>query len=252
MQPEEYELMYRAEDAHFWYRALRALQHRAMRRHVADAPVLLLDIGCGTGASLEYLPDAVHGVGIDAAPEALLWSGRRGLTRLARASAVELPFPGEAFDCALMMDVLYHRAVPDRAAALREAGRVLRPGGTLLVNVPAYAWLYSSHDEAVHTGRRFTRRELLRLLRQSGFDVLECSYWNTLLFPGIALARLLRRGRRQRGSDLADTAPAGAGTVLPWVFCAERFLMRFLPLPFGLSVFAVARKPRTAMPGQPE
>jgi SAM-dependent methyltransferase len=244
MQPQEYEIMFRVEDSHFWYRALRGLLGDFLARHGGrEEKPRLLDIGCGTGATLYHLRDAVSGTGIDLAPEAMIWSARRMLPRLARATALQLPFPDGAFDAALMMDVLYHRAVPDRPAALREARRILRPGGVIFLNVPACAWLYSAHDAAVHTGHRFTRRELLALLRESGFEPLECSCWNTLLFPVIAPLRLLRKRQPARGSDLEEETAPAVTAALNAVFALERRLIRFSSLPFGVSIFAAARKP---------
>jgi len=242
VNPEEYAIMFRAEDTHWWYRGLRALLDDRWARHLSGpGPLRVLDIGCGTGAVLEQLQARSWGAGIDVAAEALACCRRRKALRIAQASAQALPFGGGCFDAAVLLDVLYHREVPDPLAPLREVRRVLKPEGVLLLNVPAYQWLYSSHDAAIHTRRRFTRGEVEALMNAASFEVLEASYWNTLLFPAIVLARLVRKQAAGRGSDLVRPpgilgARAGAAAL-----ALERRWMRLCPLPFGLSIFAVGR-----------
>ena len=142
-----------------------------------------------------------------------------------------------------MMDLLYHRDVSDTALALAEAARVLRPDGLLLVNVPAYQWLYSSHDRAIHTGRRFTRPELVALIESAGLEPLRVTYWNAILFPAIALLRLLRRNSSRQASDLEGYGGNAIARILGGILALERTAMRLGNLPFGLSIFAVARRP---------
>lgn len=235
--------MYRVEDVHWWYRALRSLIRAAWKTHAQTPSGRILDVGCGTGANLAMFNGEAVATGIDYSEAALDRCRQRGLTRLARADAGSLPFASDSFDGVLMMDVLYHRDVSDMAGALVEAERVLGPGGLLLANVPSYQWLYSSHDEAIHTGRRFTRSELVSLLRSAGLEPIRATYWNTLLFPAIALLRLWRRGTVHEASDLAGYTDNLIAKLLQGILALERAAMRFGNLPFGLSIFAVARKP---------
>lgn len=233
--------MFRVEDRHWWYRGLRALILAAAERHVAPGS-RILDIGCGTGANLAALSPAFDVVGIDFSPDALSPCRARKLKALARADAARLPFRPCSFKAALMVDVLYHSAVDDKVGALREGGRVLSPGGVLILNVPAYEWLRSSHDEAIHTGHRFTRGEVSRLLRESGFEPVDVGYWNSLLFPAISVVRTLRRGDGSRASDLEGYREGLVTRGLSTVLSIERTARRVVPMPFGLSVFAIARK----------
>lgn len=243
VNPAEYETMYQVEDRHWWYESLHTLLDTSLRRYAPEGPLRLLDIGCGTGASLQRMERHGEAFGLDIAPPALACCRRRWLHRLCQASALNLPYADNTFDAAALLDVLYHRQVSDPRVPLQEARRVLRPGGLLLVNVPAYQWLYSSHDEAVHTARRFTRGELRGLFRDTGLETIYASYWNTLLFPPIAAVRLVRRLRPPQGSDLEGAGDGRINEVLKMVLAVERALMGVMPLPFGLSVFAVARKP---------
>ena len=162
--------------------------------------------------------------------------------RLAAASALGLPLAPERFDVAMMFDVLCHGNIVDKKAPLREIHRILKPQGILLMNLPAYQWLHSSHDVAVHNDRRFTKREAVRLLKECSFDVLEATYWNTLPFPPILLVRLWRRTAPPRASDLAGGAGGISHRFLAGILAIERRLIRLRPMPFGLSIFLAARR----------
>jgi SAM-dependent methyltransferase len=242
MRKEEYATMFSVEDAHFWYRGLRALLTFYWRRHGSGERPRFLDMGCGTGATMALLRHWGRPIGFDLEPEALRFTATRQAGPLLQASVAQPPFADACFDAALLMDVLQHLNVPDRHAPLREALRILRPGGLLFVNVPAFQWLRSSHDEAVHTGHRFTRPEVVSLLKDSGFEFVDASYWNTALFPAIVLTRLLRKGATTRSSDL-DPPSKLVGALCGAALKLERGMLRLFPLPFGLSIFAVARKP---------
>lgn len=245
MHPDEYAVMRAAEDRHWWYRGLRAVIRLHWDRHVAPAGPArprLLDVGCGTGGNLAALASLAEPRGVDLSPVAVAACRARGLHATAVASAASLPFRAGSFDALLSCDVLNSRSLPDRRVPLREMARVLRPGGILLLGLPAYRRLLSPHDEAYGQDHRFTRGELCRLLGTTGFDVVVATYWNTLLFPPVVAARLWRqRFPGRAGSDLTTSSTSG-GRV-PGAFMAlELALLRLAPLPFGLSVFVAGRR----------
>ncbi len=181
-------------------------------------------------------------VGVDVSPLALAHARNRVDCPLCLGSVERLPFASNTFDLALSLDVLYHAAVADDVAALRELARVVRPGGAVIINAPAYEALRSSHDRAIHTGRRYTRRELRRKVERAGLAAARCTYWNTLLFAPIALVRLWRRRQARSDSDLRPT-PALANAGLQLLLSVERALLRWMDAPFGLSILCVAEKP---------
>jgi SAM-dependent methyltransferase len=244
----EYDALFAVEDRHWWFRGVRREVARALSRFGPQRKegVRWLDTGSGTGGLLANLGRAGPlrlAAGLDLSWDGLLLSKRRGLPALARASASRLPFPDGSFEAVTSIDVLCHREV-DAAAALSEAARCLAPGGVLVLQVPAYPWLYSTHDRAVWSSRRFTRAEVTRMVESAGFTIRRCGYRNSLLFPLAAARRLLSR-RGAEGSERSDVAPAGpavqaAGTA---ALRLEEGVARLgLRLPFGLSVFCVAAR----------
>jgi len=253
MNREEYAIMFAVEDRHWWYTGLRAMLDGAWRRHLLTQNPLVLDAGCGTGATLQWISERSERApaGIDLSADALSFCRKRGIRLIARASMMALPFSEAAFDAVISLDVLYHRDVPDRVRALEACISALKPGGLLILNLPAYGWLYSSHDEAVHTAHRFTRRECVRMLEATGFEIVCITYWNTLLFPAIAMARLWRKVCPSAESDLRLPS-AVSGRFFGTVLRIERFLIQLFPMPFGLSIFAVARRPTSRIAQVPK
>jgi SAM-dependent methyltransferase len=242
MRIDEYQRIYDLEDTYWWYRNLHALAHSYVAQRGADQHLVLLDVGCGTGGFLHGLGPNVRGCGIDMHPEALRLARLRDGMAVCRGSANDVPIASTSVDVVVSLDVICHTAVTDAGAAVAEMARVLKPGGVLVLNLPAYNWLRSGHDVAVHTIRRFTRSHVRRLITDAGLEPERITHWNTLLFPAAAAVRFLHRNRQD--SDLNPPNPI-MNRLLTQVLRVERAMVRRMPLPFGLSVFAVARKPST-------
>lgn len=252
MQADEHARMYRVETRHFWFvgtrRVIVAALERALGPRLASARVL--DLGCGTGFTLTQLPPGVRSVGLDYSPAALAFARERAPSAsLVRGSAYALPFADGAFDAVLALDVLEH--LDDDLAAARELRRVLAPGGAAIVTVPAFASLWSAHDEALDHRRRYRLSQIERVMRDAGLEVEHASYYNFFLFPMVAGARLAERARtalgvgaRTRspgsGADLRiPPAPLNAG--LAALLGAERAIAPRVRLPFGVSCLVIAR-----------
>jgi SAM-dependent methyltransferase len=247
MEPAEYEVMYQREENYWWYVGLRDLVLAQIARFAKGRPNLnLLDAGCGTGKVLEAC-QGHQAYGLEYAGEAMRFLRRRGLERVVQGSICRLPFADASFDVVLSLDVLYHVAAPGDLEGLQEMSRVLKPGGMLLLNLPAYEFLRSHHDVAIHTQQRYTRGRLRALLGRAGLRVRLLSYRNTLLFPVAALVRLAQKLFRPRPAVArSDLRPVPrwlnwALTVPLWV--ENRLIQMGLRLPFGLSVYCVALKP---------
>jgi SAM-dependent methyltransferase len=149
-------------------------------------------------------------------------------------------FERNGYDLIALLDVLEH--VPDDVAALRAIHMRLKPGGALLLTVPANSWMWSAHDAAHHHFRRYSKRRLKQLFLMSGLEVQLLSHFNTLLFPQIALALVV--GKLTGRDSAVDRLPAGpVNWLLEKVFGLERVLVGRLAMPFGVSLVAVVRRP---------
>jgi SAM-dependent methyltransferase len=243
MNLEEYEVMFQVEDHHWWYLGMEQITCGLLDQAVGRGRDLhVLDAGCGTGAVMRYLAPYGRVVGFDLSAEALRFSRQRGHPRLTQASVVQLPFADREFDLIVSFDVICEVGVDD-AVALHEFSRVLKPGGHLLIRLPAFRWMSGQHDVAVNVSHRYTRPEIEQQLKRTNLAPVKTSYANTFLFP-IALAKRWSerfRAGRQTGSDLTlDPGPFNG--VLRGILSAEAPLVRSLGLPFGLTVVALARK----------
>jgi SAM-dependent methyltransferase len=230
----------------WWFAALHAnllLLYRRMAGPAA-AEKTLLDAGCGTGGLLARLatayPDRIV-IGLDADRAACARAAAKSARPVCAGSVNALPFADAAFGAIFSADVLCHGGVDERAA-LAQFHRVLRDGGLLILNLPAYQWMLSRHDTAVHNVRRYTRSGVARLLAAAGFRVLFAGYWNMLLFPIMVLTRKLLPESRSASDVRLYSAPVEA--LCRAATGLETALLRLgLPLPCGGSVIAVAAKP---------
>lgn len=233
-----------------WYfLALHAHIERELSAALNGRASSILDAGCGTGGLIARLEPRHRDwawTGLDASALACELAEQRvgtataGRRRIELGSVTALPFADAAFDAVVSADVLYH--VDDDAAALAEFFRTLRPGGIVVLNVPAYRWLWSYHDVAVHSRRRYERAEVLGKLGAAGFLGARATYWNTLPFPLIVARRKLLPAPRD-GSDVKLYAPPIEATFNVAMAAERTWLRMFRRLPFGSSVFAVAQKP---------
>jgi ubiquinone/menaquinone biosynthesis C-methylase UbiE len=250
MEPEEYESIFRLEATHWWYRGMRESAEALLDRYLPTRSDLkILDAGCGTGGNLVSLSRLGQTVGLDYSPLALGFCRQRKLDRLVRASVTHVPLGASSFDLVTSFEVLYHAAVSDDVLALREFQRVLRPGGLLLLRLPAFEFLRGAHDKTVHTRHRYTAAEVGRKLRQAGLEPLRLTYANSLLFPVAAAERVAQRisGKAEEGgSDVGETA-GWLNSLLLVPLRIEARLLPWVNLPVGLSVLALARKPLSSM-----
>lgn len=242
MNPEEYRRMADLEGVQWWYAGMRRIA-RALLTPLLPPRVekrRILDAGCGTGWNLQDLSSFGDTYGVDLSPLAVTTTRRRG-GRVAQGNLLGLPYASSSFDLVTSFDVLYHAWVVDDARAVRELARVLKPGGLMLVKVPALKILWGAHDEAVHSRHRYTRGELERLLEGAGLELVRSTYANSLLFPVLLSRRFLDRALDRHGSDVALLPPL-LESLFGGLLSIEASLLRVLDLPIGASVFAVARK----------
>ncbi|MBK8038824.1 MAG: class I SAM-dependent methyltransferase [Verrucomicrobiaceae bacterium] len=237
MKAGQHELMRQVEDDHWWYRVLHEQVLRVLRSAVPPGQSLL-DAGCGTGGMLCLLNEwQTHGC--DIAAEAVEQCRARGLVRVVVSSVHAMPYADESFEAVLSLDVLYHARV-DEHLALSELRRVLKRGGLLILNVPAFDCLRGAHDVAVDGVRRYRRDRLNRLLRSHGFEVVEAHYWNAWLF----LPLLLRRWFSQCAEGDLALPPKWLNALLTAGGRLDAALCRHTRIPLGSSLMVVARSCR--------
>lgn len=240
--------MLEAEEAQWWYVGQRAIAHSVLepalagRRPSGNGTVRILDSGCGTGGNTLQLSRLGKATGVDLATPAVQACRNRGL-EVVQGGVLALPFADESFDVVTSFDVIYHAWVPDDAEAVGEMVRVLRPGGLILVRVPALKMLWGAHDDAVQSRHRYTRPELVALLERSGLQVVRSTYCNSFLFPLLLARRTADRLLGREGSDVGFL-PAPLEWTFRRVLLVEAALIRRgLAFPLGASVVALARRP---------
>ena len=244
MERADFERLARDERDNWWFVAKRRLALQELRRIQRPAG-RVLDVGCGVGGTAPALRGAGYHswTGVDPSPHGLelARSGQPDLPLLA-AVAEARPAPPGCLDCIVSMDVIEH--LDDDVAGLTEYRRALRPGGAVAIAVPAYQWAFSDHDVRLGHRRRYTARRLRRALDQAGFESVRTTYFHSFLVPAAFLLRKtpLRRRATEGGSE-ARAVGDGLNRVLTAVGTVERLIARFVPVPFGLSVMAVARNP---------
>jgi SAM-dependent methyltransferase len=239
MERAVYDHMAAVDMRHPWYVGRRRVLRAMIRRLELPSDARILEVGCGTGHSLAMLSEfgQVDAVEMDAQARALASERLGRPVGSATLPALDGVQRG-TYDLVALLDVLEH--IADDRAALRGIAECLRPGGRILITVPAHPWLWSSHDEANHHFRRYTRKTLKAAIADSGLRLDKLSYFNSLLFPLAVAGRLFGRASKQQVTG--DSLPQPFPWVLENVFAAERFAIGRLPFPPGLSQLAVVSR----------
>ena len=233
-----YDRMAELDSRHWWYRARREVLAKLISRTIAlPCNAKILEIGCGTGHNLSMLGrfGDVDAIEVDEAARAL---AERRLGRPIGASPLPdlAGVPEASYDLVAILDVLEH--IEDDKAALESIARRLKPGGHILIAVPAHPWLWSAHDVANHHFRRYTRKTLRAAIAGSGLRVRELTAINSLLFPLAVVSRFADKIRGKEGSDDA-LPPAPVNWLFEKVFALEAQLVGRVSLPIGVSLVAV-------------
>lgn len=234
---------------HWWFAGRRRIIDRLLDRwiHLPDG-ARLLDLGPGYGVHTAALSNRGTLVALDLDTESLLACRARGAHHLVTADATAPPFIADSFDLVTALDVLEH--LDDYVSALRECHRVLKPGGHLLLTVPALRLLWGRQDIVAEHRRRYTKNQLATIVETAGFEVRRLSYFNFFLFAPVLLVRLLMRpfsSRTAVRSDFDVPAPLGLNHVLTRVFAAEGRILQRFNLPIGVSLICLARPRAGAM-----
>ena len=234
----------RAERTHFWFRGFRRFVEPLIRRAAEGPETRILDCGCGTGHNLALLRKYGRAYGIDLTWAGLQYAGSRGDRLVAQASADRLPFGDASFGLVTSFDVLY--ALPDQVErdAIREIHRVLKPGGSLIVNVAAIEALRGNHSVLSGEVRRYSKAGLRSRLEAAGFRVTHATYTNFTILPMVAAVRMKQRlsGDHVESQEEITVPPAPVNLLLSGLLAAEAAAARFVNMPIGSSLLTVARR----------
>ncbi len=255
MRKEEYEIMYNVEEDYWWYAGLRKLVMSYIERvYTKKTKLKILDAGCGTGMMLHSCNNH-EAYGLDFSKEALKFCRKGGLSNLLQGSIKTLPFKDNYFDIVLSFDVIGQEMdVPgdsrnihkDNIRTLKEISRVMNRNGMLIVNLPAYNFMRSNHDKAVGINKRYTIKELKDNVQKAGFDIEHIAYRNTILFPFVAVKRLIEKlfvvNSGKVASDLKPLPDMFNDLFKRILYLENRLLKANFNFPFGLSIYCVARK----------
>ena len=234
-----YDRMAELDELHWWYRARRQVLQALIERLIAPpAGSRILEVGCGTGHNMKMLERFGSVDAIEVDPEARAFAEKRTGRKISSAPLPALPgIERGHYDLVAALDVVEH--IDDDRAAIAALASCLKPGGKLLITVPAHQWMWSAHDELNHHKRRYSKRGLERLIEASPLRLERAGYFNSLLFPLAIGARLASRATGGGGGD-DNLPPKPLNYLFERVFAAERRLIGTVPLPPGLSLFAVA------------
>ena len=232
--------MYELEDHYWWFVGRRQLALNLLKKHSSKSKPDVLDLGCGTGVVLRELASWAKPTGLDMSQLALGFCRKRSLNQLVMGDGAKLPIVGESMDAIIGLDIFEH--IEDDVTAFAEAYRVLRPGGILVLSVPAFKSLWGPHDVALMHFRRYRTSEVRRKLVSAGFQVKRASYSVFFLFPIVVVWRLFEKRKRGPAKASLVTLPKWLNRILIGLQNLEASMLSQFDLPWGSSVIAVAQR----------
>ena len=253
MEAKAYRQFLDLERKHWWFRGRRTVYFGLLRHHLnGSRPARVLDLGCGMGGFMPGLREIGEEVfGSDVSVESLTRCRERGFRSCVASSGYSLPFMDGSFDLVCLFDAIEH--IEDDRAVMGEVARVLRPGGLVLVTVPAYQFLYANNDRVAQHIRRYRRTRLRELFTQAGLATERNTYSNVFLFPIILPTVIalkiyeifILRRQIPTHTNLSWPLPGFVQSLLYRVFATELPFSKRFNWPAGHSILAIARRPRS-------
>ena len=244
MQQHTYAIMDEVEGSHWWFVGRRAILESFLQRITQELQrsndqLRILDIGCGTGANLEMLANYGDAEGVDVSDDALAFCRQKGL-KAQKGLAESLPFADEYFHLTTALDVVEH--LDDDVAGLREMYRVTKRGGYSLIFVPAFMWLWGVQDDISNHRIRYNKRQIVDRLTTAGYQIERATFANWTFFAPILAGRVLMRITGIKPASENNISVSALNGVFGSLFGAERFWLRNLDFPFGVSIVVVAKR----------
>lgn len=240
MEPNEIEKMHKLEETHWWFQGKKYII-KSIMKNIEIPKGRFLDIGCGTGMFLNEFGKDRIAYGLDLSEQALSYCTKKGDAFLVRAFGNKLPFKEEVFSFVSLLDIVEH--VDNDLELLKEVNRVCKSGAIVVITVPAFNFLWGSHDIAQHHKRRYTQKQLRNLGFSAGFLLERLTYTNFFIFLPVLLRRITSRKLSDgKGSDLGQT-PSIIAYLLKYIYKLEAVYLKKASFPFGVSLLMVLRKP---------
>ncbi len=245
MSPDAYVQMAQVQDTHWWFVARRTILFEQVRALNLPAHADILEVGSGTGANLDLLAQFGSVTGLEMSEAAIAFAtlrarALRDVTLHQGMCPHDLVRIDKKFDLICLFDVLEH--IEDDVETLRRLSQLLKPGGRLMLTVPAYQWMWGPHDVQLHHRRRYSKGSLRACCEAGNLSIERMSSFNSLLFP-------LAAGMRMVDRLLNRDVPSGLGVpfgamnrTFARIFGAERFVLRRGNLPWGLSLLLVGTR----------
>ncbi|MCL4354079.1 class I SAM-dependent methyltransferase [Patescibacteria group bacterium] len=240
MKKNLYDELYLLEEKHWWHLAKRDICLKLLRKYLSKKNSKILDIGCGTGKNIEALSEFGEIWGIDISKNAISYCKKRGLKNVKLAKAEETGFKENSFDAIVLLDVLEH---VDDTKTIKEIFRILKPGGLVLITVPAYSWLWSKWDEVLHHKRRYTKKSLIKLFDDGKFNNMYASYaFSYLLIPAYVIRKIKSVFLKKDYPSDFKLSSKSINSTMFFVSKTEHFFSKRGLVPFGTSIIYLGRK----------
>jgi len=243
MKEVMYDYFYQIEDKHWWFQGRRKIVMELIDKYYKKTPgAKVLDVGCGTGMMLKYLSKYGEVWGTDKDPKAIEYSKTKAPNTEIISGSIPEKIPEGKFDLVTALDIVEH--IERDVEALKVIFNTLKNNGVLVMTVPAYQFLWSTHDEINEHKRRYQLPELKEKLERAGFNIIKISYYNVLLFLPIAFFLLLKKlfGSKKPKSHFEKMPNYIVNWLLEKIFSSERYLLPFFNFPLGVSIIAIASK----------
>jgi len=234
MEKQLYPILYKIEKKHWWFCSRRKIIGSFVKNIAKPEVFSILDVGCSIGITMKYLEQYGKVEGVDASKDAVEYCRLQKLS-CCEGEATKLPFPDNSFDLVCALDLLEH--IVNAKDGVDEFYRVLKNGGYLLITVPAFNSLWSDFDIVSHHFKRFTAKELKKLVEASNLSILKISYLNFFLFPCFLIFRFFKISK-----IYSELSVPPFNKVFEFIFSSEKTFLKYINFPWGSSIFVLARK----------
>ena len=243
MNKNEYQKLYKFENFYWWHIGRKYIIQSLLCKILLKPNSKILDAGCGTGGNIETLARFGDVIGVDNSPEAIKFCEKRGFENVQLKNIENTGFSDNSFDLIVALDILEH--LENDIDALKEFHRILKEDGYILISVPAYQFLWSEHDIAVHHKRRYSMEEINTCLLEADFRVIKKTFAITSIAPVVFIYRIIGKiypgFKKQKNSDYV-LLPVLLNKFFIFLLRIEAFLLKYINFPFGISIMCIAKK----------